>query len=95
MLKKVDDPDSSSVPAEKFIELSPEVKTFLTGLRSEEISVLVYLIRLAAALMTVGKATRFLVVLIVGFIVGLVMLGESIQKIANWLAAYVQAGVVK
>lgn len=95
MLKKGNDSDVPTASAEKFIELTPEVKAFLTSLRPEEISVLVYLIRLASAFMTVGKATRFVVVLVVGFIIGLVMLGESIQKIAAWFAAYVQSGAVR
>lgn len=83
-----DKPVSGDNPAQKLVELPPEVRSFLSGLRPEEIAVLRYLILFSAAIMTVGKATRFVVVLFVGFIVGLVMLGESIQKIITYLSLW-------
>ncbi len=71
--------------AKKFDDLPPRTKEFLSNLRDDEIDTLNDGIRLVGAIRTVGTFAKWVIVGIIGIFAGVVMLGESIQKIAVWL----------
>lgn len=71
--------------AKRFDDLPEHTKDFLTNLRDDEIDTLNDGIRLVSAMRTVAVFFKWLLVGIGGMILGTVMLGESIVKIAAWL----------
>ncbi|UPT53274.1 hypothetical protein [Synechococcus phage Ssp-JY38] len=71
--------------AERLIDLPPQVREFLTELRPEEISLLRQGIRLASAISTVGRATKWIIIVLLGILAGIIMIGESVQKILAWI----------
>jgi len=70
--------------AKRFDDLSPKTKDFLSNLRDEEVETLGDGIRLVNAIRTVGTFMKWAIVGFLGFVVGLVMLGESALKIMAW-----------
>jgi len=74
---------NQSIP-EKMSELPVSVRVFLTELRPEEVDTLKHGIRLIRAIMTVGRATRWLMLFFLGILAGLVLMGETISKIWSW-----------
>ncbi len=71
--------------AKRFEDLPDPTKEFLANLREEEIDTMNDGIRLVSAMRTVAVFFKWLLVGIGGMILGTVMLGESIVKIAAWL----------
>lgn len=69
----------------RFDDLPEETKQFLTSLRPEEVQTLNDGIRLVNAIRTVGTFMKWVIVGILGFVVGVVMLGDSIAKIIGWI----------
>ena len=70
--------------AKRFDDLPERTKDFLSNLRDDEIDTLNDGIRLVGAIRTVGTFAKWVIVGIIGIFAGIVMLGESIQKIALW-----------
>lgn len=71
--------------AQRFDDLPPKTKDFLTNLRADEVDTLNDGIRLVGAVRTVGTFVKWVIVGILGLFVGIVMLGESVAKIIRWL----------
>lgn len=71
--------------ARRFDDLPDETKNFLANLRPDEVATLNDGIRLVNAIRTVGTFMKWLIVGSLGFVVGVVMLGESLSKILNWM----------
>lgn len=69
----------------QFDDLPEKTKQFLAGLRPDEVDTLNDGIRLVRAIATVGAFMKWVIVGILGFAVGIVMLGESIGKVLAWL----------
>lgn len=72
----------------QFEDLPPETQKFLTELRGDEIETLEAGIRLVRSVQTVGNFVKWLLVGIMGIVVGTVMLADSIHKIWLWLKAH-------
>lgn len=70
--------------AHKFDDLPQRTKDFLSNLRDDEIDTLNDGIRLVGAIRTVGTFAKWLIVGVIGIFAGVIMLGESISKIALW-----------
>lgn len=70
--------------ANRFDDLPPKTKKFLSNLRDDEIDTLNDGIRLINSAMTVGKFMKWVIVGLLGLFVGVVMFGESVSKIASW-----------
>ena len=70
--------------ARRFDDLSPKTKEFLSNLRNDEIATLNDGIRLVQAIRTVGTFMRWVIISLLGVLVGVVMFGESIGKIRHW-----------
>lgn len=71
--------------AQKFDDLPPETKAYLSRLSKEDIKLLQDGARLAQSIMTVGKFMRRVIILLLGILAGVVLFGESILKIAGWM----------
>lgn len=71
--------------ARRFDDLPDETKNFLASLRPDEVATLNDGIRLVNAIRTVGTFMKWMIVGSLGFVVGVVMLGESLSKILNWM----------
>lgn len=70
--------------AKWFDDLSEPTKKFLSNLRPDEIDTLNDGIRLVGAIRTVGTFAKWVIVGVIGIFAGVVMLGESVAKIAAW-----------
>lgn len=68
----------------RFDDLPEHTKEFLTNLRQDELATLSDGIRLVNAIRTVGTFMKWLIVGVLGFVVGVVMLGENIAKFLGW-----------
>jgi hypothetical protein len=66
--------------AEKFVELSPAAREFLSDIDSEEVEILKYGLDLFKSLRTVGRLIKILIIFALGVFFGVVMLWESIIK---------------
>lgn len=71
-------------PVNSMSELPPETRAFLASLRHEDVETLKDGVRLVNAIRTVGTFFKWLLVGILGFVVGTVMLWESLTKIVTW-----------
>lgn len=67
------------------VELPKETREFLARLRPDDIETLEDGVRLVNAVRTVGTFVKWLLIGVLGFVVGTVMLWESIAKIIGWL----------
>lgn len=67
-----------------FNELPLETRKYLSKLSPEEIEAQEDIAKLAKDLRAVGRVVKWLVVSILGFAVGVAMLGDSIFKIISW-----------
>lgn len=76
--------DPSANPAHRFNELPDETQEFLSQLREDDIETLKDGLRLVIAMRTVGTFMKWLIVGVLGFVVGIVMFGEAILKIVAW-----------
>lgn len=68
----------------RFDDLPEPTQQFLKSLRPEEVQTLNDGIRLVNAIRTVGTFMKWVIVGILGFVVGVVMLGESVGKLIGW-----------
>lgn len=68
-------------------ELPPETREFLARLRPDDLQTLEDGVRLVNAVRTVGTFFKWLLIGIMGIVVGTVMLWESIVKIVSWIRA--------
>lgn len=71
-------------PVNAMTELPKETREFLARLRPEDIDTLERGVKLVNAVLTVGTFFKWLIVGIVGIIVGFALLWESIMKIIGW-----------
>ncbi|MHC3941659.1 hypothetical protein [Paenochrobactrum sp. BZR 201-1] len=78
----MDDPTAN--PAHRFNELPKETQDFLSQLREDDIETLKDGLRLVIAMRTVGTFMKWLIVGILGMVVGVVMFGEAVLKIVTW-----------
>lgn len=76
--------DENAAPVNRMAELPEETREFLSQLREDDIKTLKDGVRLVNAIQTVGSFMKWLIVGLLGFVVGVVMLGESIAKIVAW-----------
>lgn len=70
---------------EHYDELPHETREFLENLRPEEVALLNRTIRLMVSFGAVGKIVAYVVAALVGFIVGIPMLVEAVEKTVSWL----------
>lgn len=77
--------DEDKTPASRFNELPEETQAFLIQLRGEDITTLKDGLRLVIAMRTVGTFMKWLIVGVLGVVVGIVMFGEAAIKIINWI----------
>lgn len=68
----------------KFDDLPESTQKFLLSLRDDEVATLNDGIRLVNAIRTVGTFMKWAIVGIIGMVMGVVMLGESIMKFIGW-----------
>lgn len=68
----------------KFDDLPESTQRFLLSLRDDEVATLNDGIRLVNAIRTVGTFMKWAIVGIIGMVMGVVMLGESIMKFIGW-----------
>lgn len=71
--------------AKRFDDLPDKTKDFLASLRPDEVDTLNDGIRLVRSIATVGAFMKWLIVGTLGMAMGVVMFGESVGKILNWL----------
>lgn len=76
--------DPNANPAHRFNELPDETQEFLSQLREDDIETLKDGLRLVIAMRTVGTFMKWLIVGILGLVVGMVMFGEAVIKIVTW-----------
>ncbi|WOC14966.1 hypothetical protein [Pseudochrobactrum sp. MP213Fo] len=76
--------DPNANPAHRFNELPDETQEFLSQLREDDIETLKDGLRLVIAMRTVGTFMKWLIVGILGLVVGVVMFGEAVLKIVTW-----------
>ena len=79
------DIDRNANSAHRFHELSDETQEFLSQLREDDIETLKDGLRLVIAMRTVGTFMKWLIVGMLGLVVGVVMFGEAVIKIINWI----------
>lgn len=71
-------------PVNAMAELPKETREFLARLRPDDLETLEDGVRLVNAVRTVGTFFKWLIVGILGFVVGTVMFYESVAKIVGW-----------
>lgn len=69
----------------KFDDLPESTQKFLLSLRADEVATLNDGIRLVNAIRTVGTFMKWVIVGVLGLVMGAVMLGESIGKLIGWM----------
>ena len=70
--------------AKRFDDLSPETQAFLMGLRPDEVETLNDGIRLVGAVRTVATFVKWLIVGVLGIVLGTVMFYDALVKILSW-----------
>lgn len=80
MMGESSDVTNDNVVAEKFAQLSPEAKEFLSKIDSEDVDLLKDGLSLIKSLRTVGRFMKWLILGVLGIFFGTVMLWESIIK---------------
>lgn len=71
-------------PVNAMAELPQETREFLARLRPDDLETIEDGVRLVNAVRTVGKFFKWVIVGLLGFVVGTVMFYESIVKIVGW-----------
>lgn len=74
-------------PVEAMVELPRETREFLARLRPDDLETLEDGVRLVNAVRTVGTFFKWVIVGILGLVVGTVMFYESVSKIIGWFRA--------
>lgn len=77
--------DDAAHPVNRMAELPEETREFLAQLREDDIATLKDGVKLVNAIRTVGTFMKWMIVGLIGMVVGVVMLGESVAKIIAWL----------
>ena len=72
-------------PVEAMVELPRETREFLARLRPDDLETLEDGVRLVNAVRTVGTFFKWMIVGLLGFVVGTVMFYESIAEIIGWV----------
>lgn len=70
--------------AKRFDDLPSDTKDFLTGLSKEDVKSIKAGLPIIKAIIGFGKVTKWLAIVALGILGGIVMLGESIMKILAW-----------
>lgn len=76
--------DENAKPAGRMIELPEKTREFLAQLDDQDIVTLNQGLGLIRSLMTVGRFTKWVIITIVGMFLGMVMVGEGVQKVLSW-----------
>lgn len=76
--------NDTTKPADRFAELPESTRKFFASLDDDDIQTLRDGVRLVVAVRTVGSFFKWLLVGILGMVVGTVMLWESVMKIVTW-----------
>lgn len=76
--------DEHAKPATRLAELPEETQRFLAQLDEGDIVALKQGLELIRSLLTVGRFTKWVIITIVGMFLGLVMVGEGVQKVLAW-----------
>jgi hypothetical protein len=73
-----------SETAKRFDDLPDETKELLSGLSPEDARTIKAGLPIVRAIIGFAKVTKWLVIVLLGILGGIVMLGESIGKIIIW-----------
>jgi len=76
--------DPTATPASRFNELPSETQEFLSQLREEDIELLKDGLELVRSTRTIGRFMRWLILGILGLVVGTVTLYDNVVKILAW-----------
>jgi hypothetical protein len=68
-------------------ELDEETREWLARLRPEDLTILELVIKYASFFMMLGRFGKWLLWGVIGLAIGIVAMGESIQKILSWFRA--------
>ena len=79
------DEQGTETGAAEWSELPPQVRRFLAGLREEEVTMLRDGLRLLAAISTVGRVARWLLILGAGLIITLGGVGDALIRMWHWV----------
>lgn len=71
-------------PADRLAELPEETRQFLSSLSKEDVKTLETGLPILRAVLGFAKVTKWLIVLVIGVLGGVVLLGESVLKILAW-----------
>jgi len=74
-------------PVSAMVELPKETREFLARLRPDDLQTLEDGVRMVNAVRTVGTFVKWVLVALLGLVVGTVMFYESITKIIGWFRA--------
>ncbi len=74
----------NATPVNAMTELPRETREFLARLRKEDLDTLEDGVRLVNSIRTVGIFMKWVIVGILGFVVGTVMFWEAVSKIITW-----------
>ena len=77
--------DPNATPASRFNELQPKTQEFLSQLREEDVELLKDGLELVRSSRTIGRFMRWLILGILGLVVGTVTLSENLAKIWAWM----------
>lgn len=77
--------DETASPAERMAELPEETRQFLAELDDKDIATLRDGLGLVRSMMTVGRFSKWVIIMLAGIFFGGVMFVEAVQKIWNWI----------
>lgn len=78
--------EEKAKPASAMQDLPVETREFLSRLRKEDLAMLEEGVRFLTAVRTVGAFVKWLLIGILGIVVGTVMFYDSVMKILGWIA---------
>lgn len=70
--------------ADRMNELPEETRQFLSGLSKEDVATLETGLPILRAVLGFAKVTKWLIVVVIGLLGGVVLFGESVIKIVAW-----------
>lgn len=76
--------DESAIPVNRMVELPEETRQFLAGLSRDDVATLRTGLPIIKAIVGFGKVTKWLAIVSLGILGGVVMFGESVMKIVSW-----------
>ncbi len=77
----------TSEPAKRLEELPESTRLFLTNLSQDDVKVLQTGLPILKHIIGFGKVTMWIWIAIASLLAGIVLLGESFQKILSWFKA--------